>query len=145
MHFVKKKVKGKTYLSIGETHWVDGRAKTTILKYLGSAEKVYQIFLGLDKEETGYHRIYQFAAPLALHKIAEEIRLIEAIHRHTKKREQSFSAEEYLYIITLNRALDPRSKRGIRRWYERTILPFILEIAPEKLTNQAFLPYGVFR
>ena len=46
MHFVKKKVKGKTYLSIGETHWVDGRAKTTLLKYLGSAEKGYQIFLG---------------------------------------------------------------------------------------------------
>jgi len=87
MHFVKKKVKGKTYLSIGETHWVDGRAKTTLLKYLGSAEKVYQIFLGLDKEETEYHRRYLFAAPLA---------------------------------------------------YERTILPFILRIPPEKLTSQAF-------
>jgi transposase len=38
----------------------------------------------------------------------------------------------------LNRALYPRSKRGIRRWYERTILPFILRIAPEKLTSHAF-------
>ncbi|NQE53324.1 hypothetical protein C5S29_07000 [ANME-1 cluster archaeon GoMg3.2] len=138
MHFVKKKVKGKTYLSIGEMHWVDGRAKTTILKYLGSAEKVYQIFLGLDKEETEYHHRYQFAAPLALHQIAEEIRLIETINRHTKKREQGFSVGEYLHIITLNRALYPRSKRGIRRWYERTILPFILRIPPEKLTSQAF-------
>lgn len=51
MHFVKKKVKGKTYLSVGETHWVDGRAKTTILRYLGSAEKVYQIFLGWIKKK----------------------------------------------------------------------------------------------
>jgi len=115
MHFVKKKVKGKTYLSIGETRWVDGRAKTTLLKYLGSAEKVYQIFLGLDKEETEYHRRYLFAAPLAIHQIAEEIRLIETINRHTKKREQGFSVGEYIHIITLNRALYPRSKKGIRR------------------------------
>jgi transposase len=138
MHFVKKKVKGRTYLSIGETHWVDGRAKTTILKYLGSAEKVYRIFLGLDKEETESHQRYQYAAPLALHQIAEEIGLIEVINRHTKKREQGFSVGEYLHLITLNRALDPRSKRGLRRWYERTILPFFLDIAPEKLTSQAF-------
>jgi transposase len=138
MHFVKKKVKGKTYLSIGETHWVDGRAKTTILKYLGSAEKVYRIFLGLDKEETEYCHRYQFAAPLALHQIAEEIKLIETINRHTKKREQGVSVGEYIHIITLNRALYPRSKMGIRWWYERTILPGILRIPPEKLTSQAF-------
>jgi transposase len=138
MHFVKKKVKGRTYLSIGETHWVDGRAKTTILKYLGSAEKVYRVFLGLDKEETESHQRYQYAAPLALHQIAEEMGLIEVINRHTKKRAQGSSVGEYLHLITLNRALDPRSKRGIRRWYERSILPFFLDIAPEKLTSQAF-------
>ncbi|MBE9595060.1 MAG: transposase, partial [Proteobacteria bacterium] len=70
--------------------------------------------------------------------IAEEIKLIETINRHTKKREQGFSVGEYLHIITLNRALYPRSKKGIRRWYERTILPSILRIPPEKLTSQAF-------
>ena len=106
MHFVKKKVKGRTYLSIGETHWVDGRAKTTILKYLGSAEKVYRVFLGLDKEETESHQRYQYAAPLALHQIAEEIGLIEVINRHTKKRAQGSSVGEYLHLITLNRALE---------------------------------------
>lgn len=73
MHFVKKKVKGKTYSSLGETRWENERAKTTILKYLGSAEKVYRIFTGLDKEETEYHRRYLYAAPLALHQVAQEI------------------------------------------------------------------------
>ena len=138
MHFVKKKVAGKTYLSIAETHRVNGVPKTSIVKYVGSAEKLLKILIGLDKEETEYHRRYKFAAPLAIHQIAEEIRLIETINRHTKKREQGFSVGEYLHIITLNRALYPRSKRGIRRWYERTILPFILRIPPEKLTSQAF-------
>ena len=138
MHFVKKKVAGKTYLSIAETHRVNGVPKTSIVKYVGSAEKLLKILIGLDKEETEYHRRYKFAAPLAIHQIAEEIRLIETINRHTKKREQGFSVGEYLHIITLNRALYPRSKRGIRRWYERTILPFILRIPPEKLTSQVF-------
>jgi len=138
MHFVKKKVAGKTYLSIAETHRVNGVPKTSIVKYVGSAEKLLKILIGLDKEETESHRRYQFAAPLAIHQIAEEIRLIETINRHTKKRDQGFSVGEYLHIITLNRALYPRSKRGIRRWYERTILPFILRIPPEKLTSQAF-------
>ncbi|NQE04378.1 hypothetical protein C5S32_00770 [ANME-1 cluster archaeon GoMg1] len=138
MHFVKKKVAGKTYLSIAETHRVNGVPKTTIVKYVGSAEKLFQILIGLDKEETESHQRYQYAAPLALHQIAEEIGLVEVINRHTKKREQGFSVGDYLHIVTLNRALDPRSKRGIRRWYERSILSFILEIAPEKLTSQAF-------
>ncbi|NAT10283.1 hypothetical protein C4E22_01810 [ANME-1 cluster archaeon AG-394-G06] len=138
MHFVKKKVAGKTYLSIAETHRVNGVPKTSIVKYVGSAEKLFKILIGLDKEETEYHRRYKFAAPLAIHQIAEEIRLIETINRHTKKREQGFSVGEYLHIITLNRALYPRSKRGIKRWYERTILPFILRIPPEKLTSQVF-------
>ena len=138
MHFVKKKVAGKTYLSIAETHRVNGVPKTTIVKYVGSAEKLFQILIGLDKEEAESHQRYQYAAPLALHQIAEEIGLVEVINRHTKKRAQGFSVGDYLHIVTLNRALDPRSKRGIRRWYERSILPFILEIAPEKLTSHAF-------
>ena len=56
MHFVKKKVAGKTYLSIAETHRVNGVPKTSIVKYVGSAEKLFKILLGLDKEETEYHR-----------------------------------------------------------------------------------------
>jgi len=138
MHFVKKKVAGKTYLSIAETHRVNGVPKTTIVKYVGSAEKLFQILIGLDKEETESHQRYQYAAPLALHQIAEEIGLVEVINRHTKKRAQGFSVGDFLHLVTLNRALDPRSKRGIKRWYERSILPFFLEIAPEKLTSQAF-------
>jgi len=117
---------------------VNGVPKTSIVKYVGSAEKLFRILIGLDKEETESHHRYQYAAPLALHQIAEEIRLIATINRHTKKREQGFSVGEYLHIITLNRALYPRSKRGIRKWYERTILPFILRIPPGKLTSQAF-------
>jgi hypothetical protein len=91
MHFVKKKVAGKTYLSIAETHRVNGVPKTTIVKYVGSAEKLFTILIGLDKEEAEYHCRYQFAAPLALHQIAEEIGLIEVINRHTKKRALGFS------------------------------------------------------
>ena len=118
-----------TYLSIGETRWGNWRAKTTILNYLGSADKVYQIFLGRDKGETESHHRYQFAAPLAPHQIALEIGLVEAVNCHTKNREQGITVGEYFHIIVLNRALDPRSKRGIRKWYERTVLPLILGIA----------------
>jgi hypothetical protein len=60
MHFVKKKVAGKTYLSIAETHRVNGVPKTSIVKYVGSAEKLFKILIGLDKEETESHHRYQF-------------------------------------------------------------------------------------
>ncbi|MCK4736483.1 MAG: hypothetical protein KAT65_28775, partial [Methanophagales archaeon] len=129
---------GKTYLSIAGTRRVNGVPKATIIKYVGSAEKIFKILIGLDKEGTESHRRYHYAAPLALHQIAQEIGMIEAINRHTKERGQGTSVGVYLYVITLNRALNPRSKRGIRRWYERTFLPFLLGIAPEKLTSQAF-------
>jgi len=94
---------------------VNGVPKTSIVKYVGSAEKLFRILIGLDKEETESHHRYQYAAPLALHQIAEEIRLIETINRHTRKREQGFSVGEYLHIITLNRALYPQSKRGNKK------------------------------
>ena len=45
MHFVKKKVAGKTYLSIAETHRVNGVPKTSIVKYVGSAEKLFKILM----------------------------------------------------------------------------------------------------
>ena len=80
MHFVKKKVAGNAYLSIAETHRVNGVPKTSIVKYVGSAEKLFKILIGLDKEETEYHLRYQFAALQALHQIAEEIKLIETIN-----------------------------------------------------------------
>ena len=42
----------------------------------------------------------------------------------------------------MNRALNPRSKREIRRWYERTILPFLIQEhegnkLPKKGNNKA--------
>ncbi len=99
MHLVKKKVAGKTYLSIAETHRVNGVPKTSIVKYVGSAEKLFKILIGLDEEENEDHRRYLFAAPLAIHQIAKEIRLIETINRHTKKREQGFSIGEYFTLL----------------------------------------------
>jgi hypothetical protein len=52
MHFVKKKVAGKTYPSIAEMHRVNGVPKTSIVKYVGSAEKLFKILIGLDKKKT---------------------------------------------------------------------------------------------
>lgn len=63
--------------------------KATIIKYVGSAEKIFKILIGLDKEGTESHRRYHYAAPLALHQIAQEIGMIEAINRHTKKRSRA--------------------------------------------------------
>lgn len=36
-------------------------------------------------------------------------------------------------IMTVNRCLDPRSKRGIKGWYEQTILPKRMDISPDVL------------
>jgi len=138
MHLVKKRVKGISYYSIAETKRVNGKPKTTILKYLGNAEKILNIAMGIEKAGVAYTHVYDFGGVAALYFIAESLQLQRIIDMHAPKRDQGLTVGEYLLLIVLNRAADPKSKRGIARWYRNTVLKRLMDVPSELLTSQNF-------
>lgn len=138
MHLVKKKVKGISYYSIAETKRVNGKPKTTILKYLGNADKILNMALGIEKAGVEYARVHDFGDAAALYFQAQDIQLEKIIDKHAKKRNQGLTVGQYILLIVLNRAVEPRSKRGIARWYRKTVLERLTLVAAEALTSQNF-------
>ena len=121
VHLVKKKIKGKTYLYLQETGWIDGKSKRIWQKYLGPEHKI--------KEQTNFHlkpeftiRNLDFGLPISLLKIAEKLDLVNIIDNCTAKREQGLSVGKYVLFAALNRCIKPTSKTKIRKWFESTIL-----------------------
>lgn len=138
MHLVKKKVKGISYYSIAETKRVKGKPKTTIIKYLGNADKILRMALGIEEAEMEYTRVYDFGDVAALYLQAEDIQLQNIIDRHARKRNQGLTVGQHILLIVLNRAVEPKSKRGIARWYRKTVLPRLTQAAGETLNSQNF-------
>jgi len=138
MHLVKKKVKGISYYSIAETKRVNGKPKTTILKYLGNAEKILKMALGIEKAGVEYTRVYDFGDVAALYFLAEDIQLQSITDKHAEKRNQGLTVGEHILLIVLNRAVEPRSKRGIAGWYRKTVLNRLTGVTADVLTSQNF-------
>jgi transposase len=45
---------------------------------------------------------------------------------------------QYLVLAAINRVCKPRSKNGIRKWYDKTILPQLFTIESSKVNSQRF-------
>lgn len=82
--------------------------------------------------------VYDFGGVAALYFIAEDLQLQRIIDRHAPKRNQGLTIGEYLLLIVLNRAAEPRSKRSIARWYRKTVLKRLMDVPAELLTSQNF-------
>jgi transposase len=121
VHLVKKKIKGKTYLYLQETGWVDGKSKRIWQKYLGPEHKIKELTQIQLKPEFTIVNL-DFGLPITLLKIAEKLDLVNIIDNSTAKREQGISVGKYVLFAALNRCIKPTSKTKIQNWFESTIL-----------------------
>jgi len=61
------------------------------------------------------------------------------INRHVRKRDQGLTTAEYLAIATLNRAMQPRSKRSMWQWFAgTTLLRHLPKATAANLSSQRF-------
>mgnify|MGYP001090712155 CR=1 FL=1 len=75
MHFKIKTINKRKYLSIIKNERVDGKVVQTIQKYVGSADKVYQL---ITSNKPTCIASYPFGKPAAFIKAAEETGLSSA-------------------------------------------------------------------
>lgn len=139
---VKKRIRGHAYYYARESQRIDGKPKIVWQKYLGRAQDIIDAMTGpaaapaAPQPQTAL--VADFAAVSALYDLAHRLRLVELIDRHVPKRGRGPSVGTYLLVAALNRCVAPCSKAQIGAWFEHTVLPRLLSLAPRQLTSQRF-------
>jgi len=77
--------------------------------------------------------VYSYGQELAIHKVCEEIDLINVVNRHGYKGGGP-DLGKIVEIMAIARNCDPCSYYQVSEWYSRSILPFFLKLPSEDLT-----------
>ena len=135
MYIRSKTVKGKTYLQLVESQWVDGKSKQIVLKSLGrldtlretgkldgllrSGMKFSERLAVLDAHEQGKSvetESKRIGAVLIFEKLWEELNIPKTIKNLLGKRKYEFCVERAIFITVLNRLCLPGSDRASEKW-----------------------------
>src|SRR3990170_1771519 len=144
------KVKRKTKLYIGNLENIDEPRRIDIekkLKELGDLsliQKFHSILLS-----RGYRlpspistfeieEIYSYGQELALHKVCEEIELVNTINRFSPKGGGP-ELGKIVEIMALARNCDPCSYYQLPDWFSRTALQFFLKVSQDEFTYDVAL------
>ena len=132
-------VKGRTYWRIVESRRVNGKPRALPVLYLGSADALLE---RLRAEPTGRWRIrsFQHGDVAALTAAAERLRIAALIDKHVPRQQhRDPSVGTTLLLAAINRAIQPRSKRGWAAWAAETSLHRLFPgLKPDTLTSQFF-------
>ena len=142
VHITRKKKKGKYYLYLEESVWINGKSQRAWQKYLGPEDRLKDIkfnsLLTKYANEVEYQTI-EFGCSAALWQMAEEIGLARVIDANTGKvRKQNLTLGEYITIAAINRCVAPCSKSKLKRWYEKDWLSTRYDIDPKVLNAQTY-------
>lgn len=116
-----KRIHGLAYYYYSKWEWRDGRCRRVWQKYLGKPGDILRAV-----EEGGpspsYAEVFQWGLSEALWQECCRAKVGDIIDGHVRKRGQGLSTGAYLAIATLNRAMQPRSKRSLWQWFAGTTL-----------------------
>ncbi|MBC8391915.1 MAG: IS1634 family transposase [Deltaproteobacteria bacterium] len=135
MYIRSKTVKGKTYLQLVESQWINGRSKQVVLKSLGrldtlretgqldgllrSGMKFSERLAVLDAHEQGKSiktESRRIGPALIFEKLWQELKIPKVIKGLLDERKYEFSVERTIFITVLNRLCSPGSDRASEKW-----------------------------
>lgn len=136
----KRKSRGKTYWSIVESRRINGKPRPVILAYLGRAEDLLKrLTEGIPQRVKSYSH---GAVAMLLH-MAEELQVVETIHKHLpehcRQLRDGFTVGGSLLLAAIGRACKPTSKGNWYQGFARyTSLAYLLRMSLSKLDSQHF-------
>jgi len=134
-----KKIKGnKAYYYIVKSARVNGKPRIVWQKYLGTVEGILKMAKQNLTPKPSEVTLFEAGGVAALLSIAEKLDLVSIIDKIIPKRAQGPSIGEYILLATLNRALDPLSKRQIGEWYNKTSLKRLWKFSSNIFSSQNF-------
>jgi len=129
---------GRSYWRIVESRRVDGKPRPVPVMYLGTADQLLERLLGAQDGRLRL-RSFQHGDVAALKAMADRLDVVSIIDRQVKDRSRhALSVGTTLLLAALNRAVEPRSKRGWASWAKDTSLARLFDIDPSPLTSQYF-------
>jgi transposase len=135
----KKKIRGGVYYYYTQTKRIDGKSKKVQQVYLGSPDQIFEKCTSSGEADAPVKASHlEFGLPAALYQQALELGLIPLINSYATVTTPSLDVGQYLVLAAINRVCEPRSKNGIRSWYERTSLPGLFTIPVKRATGRLF-------
>jgi transposase len=132
-------VNGRTYWRIVESRRVNGKPRAVPVLYLGTADALLDRLL---ENPAGGVRVrsFQHGDVAALAAAAERLRVANLIDKQVpRQRHRDPSVGTTLLLAAINRAVQPRSKRGWAAWAAETSLHHLFPgLKPDTLTSQFF-------
>jgi transposase len=120
-YILKKRIKGRTYYYLAETQRVQGKPRIVWQRYLGTAEKIQKRWEGITAEERIEEvETFELGSVAAVESIERELGFQKIVDEIVPKRAQGMSVGQYLYLIALNRAVEPKSKASLGTWLKTT-------------------------
>lgn len=139
VHLHKKTLKGHNYWYLRETQWINGKSTVIWQKYLGSAEKIKEVFENIEKTPSVKVSSFEYGKTAAIMKICKELEFCECVNQNvTKKDIEGLTVGEYMLLIILGRTNGSLSKKATAEWFNESFLKFLWKF-PHKLNSQNIL------
>lgn len=134
--------RGKKYWSIVESRRINGKPRTVVLEYLGTAETLLNRCH--DQEEFSF-KSYRHGDVRALLQVAEELDIMRIINQFVpenklggKQLRDGLSVGASFLLAAIGRACRPTSKMAWTEWNTETSLEYCLQASFKKLDSQHF-------
>lgn len=137
-YILKKRIKGRTYYYLAEAQRIDGKPRIAWQKYLGTADKIKEKLLESPTEGIEDIVTVELGSVAAVESIEEEIHFQHIVDDIVPKRDQGMSVGQYLYLIVLNRVIEPKSKASLGEWLKKTAITEYREVDFTLLDSQNF-------
>jgi hypothetical protein len=122
-YILKKRIKARTYYYLAETQRVKGKPRIVWQRYLGTAERIQERWEATAVEERIEEiETFELGSVAAIESIERELRFQEIVDGIVPKRNQGMSVRQYLYLIALNRAVEPKSKASLGTGLRKTAI-----------------------
>jgi transposase len=132
-----KKIGGQTYYYLREVARVDGKPKVVSQRYLGKADDIVAAMDGASTlPERTSHR--QFGDVAAVWGFCQQLQVADIVDEVVggRRSDAAASVGTYLALATVNRIVDPCSKRAFSDWWDTTAGPrFIRPRLPAGATD----------
>jgi transposase len=139
-HLHKKIKKGKPYYYIRETQRINGKPTVVSQVYVGSPDRILALATGSETSIPSRVSVKEFGSVFVMEHIDRKVGLCEIVDSVIPRRKSlpGPSTGDLLSYAVINRAVSPKSKRALSKWYERTDIQSIRPVALDSLSPQNF-------
>ena len=136
----KRRADGRTYYYLVESARVDGKPRIVSQQYLGSAEEVMAKLSGASAGEPVRSQHKRFGDVAAVWSVLDDLDVVGLVDDVVPRYAHAgASVGTYLALATLNRIVDPCSKRAFADWWATTAGPRWVKLDDARLGSPPVL------